>query len=404
METAEVHCLVGRAAAVDVDCADLGVLRAGLDDLRRLKACVAGREVAFARRISGLSSFPEKSLAEAGRTSLRQGGQLLKRAETAQAVPAFGSSLDAGRVSGEHVDVLTRALRQLEPAIRPRLLEKAPGLVSIAEQVAPDEFARTVRAEARRLQRDGDGLERLERQRRAIRFNSWTDKVTGMGRWSVTWDPETMLKLEGRLQAQVEALFHDTPPDGCPTDLLEKQSFLRAHALLSLLGGNGARCGRPEIIVVEDHTRPESDGRPSIDWGLDVDLPREFLDVLRPTASVYTIKVRNGVIFEAPGELNLGRTTRLANRAQRRALRGLYATCAIPGCCVRYSRTKLHHVIWWRNAGRTDLDNLLPVCEKHHQNIHKDGWLLKLTPNRQLTIQLPDGQIMTTGPPKRNAA
>ena len=156
--------------------------------------------------------------------------------------------------------------------------------------------------------------------------------------------------------------------------------------------------------MVEDHTNPLPDGRASIDWGADVDLPRELLDVLRPQASVYAVTVRNGVIIEAPGELNLGRTTRLANRAQRRALRGLYATCAIPGCRVRYSRTKLHHVIWWRHGGRSDLDNFLPVCEKHHQHIHNDGWLITLGPNRQLSITLPDGQIMTTGPPKRNAA
>ncbi len=54
-----------------------------------------------------------------------------------------------------------------------------------------------------------------------------------------------------------------------------------------------------------------------------------------------------------------------------------------------YGRTKLH---------------LLPVCEPHHQNIHNDGWLLSLTPDRTLTIQFPDGSIMTTGPPKRGAA
>jgi hypothetical protein len=119
---------------------------------------------------------------------------------------------------------------------------------------------------------------------------------------------------------------------------------------------------------------------------------------------VYSVTIGNGVVIEAPGELNLGRSTRLANRAQRRALRGLYATCAIPGCCVRYTRTKLHHVIWWRHGGTTDLENLLPVCEKHHQHIHNDGWLITLGPHRELSITLPDGQIMTTGPPKRNAA
>ena len=167
---------------------------------------------------------------------------------------------------------------------------------------------------------------------------------------------------------------------------------------------NSAGPGRPGIVVVEDHTNPQPDGRPSIDWGLDIELPQAFLDALRPHASIYSVKVRNGVVIEAPGVLNLGRTTRLANRAQRRALCGLYSTCAIPGCKVRYGRTKLHHVIWWRHGGRTDLENLLPLCEIHHQKIHHHGWIITLGPHRQLTLTLPDGQIMTTGPPKRAAA
>ncbi len=404
MRSDEVQCLVGRVAAVDADCADGGVLKAAVEDLRRLKSWVEGREVAFAQQIANVSSFPEKSLAEASNTSLRHGGRLLKRAATAGDVPAFGRSLDSGRVSGEHVDVLTRALRELEPAARAKLIDQGEHLVKLAEHSTADEFARSVRQEARRLEADGDGLERLERQRRDIRCNCWTDKETGMGRWSVTLDPATWVSLEGRLDAQVEAMFHDAHPEGCPTDPFEKQSFLRAHALLALLNGEGLRVGRPEIVVVEDFTNPRPDGRPTLDWGADVDLPAEFLEAVRPTARVYSITVRNGVVIDAPGALNLGRTTRLANRAQRRALRGLYSTCAIPGCCVRYSRTKLHHVIWWRHGGRTDLENLLPICEIHHQKIHNNGWLISLGSNRELTIAFPDGEIMTTGPPKRDAA
>jgi hypothetical protein len=282
------------------------------------------------------------------------------------------------------------------------LIEAAPTLVTIAEHSTTVEFARTVRAEARRLESDNDAMNRLDRQKRAVRLNSWTDRDTGMRRWSAIWDPQTAVTLEARLDAQVEALFHDHQPAGCPTDLLEKQSFLRAHALLALLNGGGVRLGRPEIVVVVDHTTTSSE--PVVDWGLDVELPQRVLDDLYQTATVHTITVRNGVVIDAPGELNLGRNTRLANRSQRRALRGLYATCAIPGCRVGYGRTKLHHVIWWRHQGRTDLDNLLPVCERHHQKIHHDGWVVALGSNRELTITLPDGQIMTTGPPTRDAA
>ncbi len=404
MRTEEVHGLVGRVAGVNAGCLDRAVLSTAVSDLRVLKSWVEGREVAFAQQLAKVSSFPEKSLAEAGNTSVSNGGKLLKRAETAEAVPALGTSLGEGRVSGEHVDVLTRTLRDLQPAVREKLVEQGERLVELAEQTTPDEFRHHVREEARRLERDVDGLERLERQRRAIRCNSWIDKETGMGRWSVTLDPATWARLETRLDAQIEAMFHDAHPDGCPTDPFERQSFLRAHALLALLNGEGARVGRPELVVVEDFINPLPDGRPRPNWGFDVDLPHTFLETVRSRANVYSIKVRNGVVIEAPGVLNLGRTTRLANRAQRRALLGLYATCAIPGCRVRYSRTKLHHVMWWRHHGRTDLENLLPVCEQHHQKIHHNGWIVTLGSNRELTVSLPDDQVMTTGPPKRGAA
>jgi len=300
--------------------------------------------------------------------------------------------------------VLTRTLRQVEPEVRELLIEQAPSLLLIAEHASTDDFARTVRAEARRLERAGDGLDRLERQKRAIRFSSFLDKDTGMGRWHATWDPETMVRLESRIDQQLQAMFHDRQPECCPTDLLEKQSYLRALAVLALLDGQGGRPGKPEVIVVVDHTQPGPDGRPAVDWGLPVELPDGVLADLWSRASTHTVVVRNGVVIKAGGDLDLGRTSRLPNRAQRRALRGQYTTCAIPGCHVRFSRTKLHHVVWWRHGGLTDLENLLPLCELHHQRVHHDGWLLTLTPNRTLTVRLPDGQVMTTGPPKRGAA
>src|SRR4029077_20092743 len=105
--------------------------------------------------------------------------------------------------------------------------------------------------------------------------------------------------------------------------------------------------------------------------------------------------VRDGVVLYAPGTLNLGRSTRLANRAQRRALAALYPSCAIPGCEVRFVNCKVHHVIWWDHCGRTDLINLLPLCERHHHAVHDDGWLLTLTADRTLTISFPDGRTQT---------
>jgi hypothetical protein len=136
-----------------------------------------------------------------------------------------------------------------------------------------------------------------------------------------------------------------------------------------------------------------------VEWSIPVEIPARVLADLAGTADISTVVVRNGVVLYAPGELNLDRSSRLANRAQRRALRGLYSTCGIPGCTVGFDRCELHHVIWWINGGLTNLDNLIPICTKHHTKIHHDDWTIELGPNRELTLTLPDGRIMTTGPP-----
>jgi hypothetical protein len=97
--------------------------------------------------------------------------------------------------------------------------------------------------------------------------------------------------------------------------------------------------------------------------------------------------------------LSLGRDSRHANRAQRRALRAMYGGCGIPGCSVAFDRCQIHHLKWFHNNGLTDIDNLSPLCNKHHHLVHDGGWHLVLDNGRNLTVTFPDGSIMTTGPP-----
>jgi hypothetical protein len=283
------------------------------------------------------------------------------------------------------------------------LLDRVDALVDVAERASQAEFARRVRDEARRLQA-ADGMDVLERQRRATSLRTFVD-LEGMWNLRARFDPLTGVRLDARIRDTLEALFATSTPDTCPTDPGAKQDHLRALALADLIltGGTATKPGRPEYVVVIDADTPTTSG-PSVEFSIPVEIPWRVLAELAGDADTHAVVVRNGVVVYAPGNLDLGRTTRLANRAQRRALRGLYATCAIPGCTTHYDRCKLHHVIWWRHEGRTDLDNLLPVCVRHHHKIHDTGWNITLGPNRQLTIRFPDGTVQTTGPPTIRAA
>lgn len=427
MDVAQASGLLQRVAAVR-EGASRDELAAAVGHLRLVRSWVEAEEVRLAAQVVAVSSFPEKTLADAGRGSLRDAGAVLARVSMLRLVPSLAAALAAGRITGEHVDALARRWARLEQPVRDRLLAAGIRWAAAAAVRTPERFGAFVAEQVRLVDRR-DGEDRLAAQQRQVSL-SWRLAGDGMHEWKLLLDPLEALRFERRVAAQVEALFHDTLPEGCPTNPLQRQAYLRAHALLSLLAGAGGKMGRPEIIVVVDTREPEgaesesTDGEgavgstaagpagsagppgaePRVDWGLPVELPARVLVELFGRAEVHPLVVRNGVVLHAGGQLDLGRSTRLANKAQRRALRGLYATCSIPGCSARFDHCRIHHVHWWRHGGRTDLRNLLPLCSRHHHLVHEGGWKLSLQPDRVLTVHLPDGTIMTTGPPQRSAA
>ena len=144
---------------------------------------------------------------------------------------------------------------------------------------------------------------------------------------------------------------------------------LLADAVVAAVSGQRSGERRvPEICVhidyatmlngLHEHSLCEtSDGIP---------LPPETVRRLACEAAIVPI------MLNSAGEvLNCGRDVRVANRAQRRALRAMYRTCAYPGCDISFDRCDIHHVIAWIRHGTTDLDNLLPLCSQHHHLVHE---------------------------------
>ncbi|OYN89081.1 HNH endonuclease [Parenemella sanctibonifatiensis] len=81
-----------------------------------------------------------------------------------------------------------------------------------------------------------------------------------------------------------------------------------------------------------------------------------------------------GILHDNRGNaLALGRSRRLASPGQRRALAARdHHTCQFPGCQQHY-RLDAHHITPWALGGKTDLDNLVLLCRRHHTLIHEAG-------------------------------
>jgi hypothetical protein len=98
-------------------------------------------------------------------------------------------------------------------------------------------------------------------------------------------------------------------------------------------------------------------------------------------------------MLEDGGEpLAVGRRRRRATRAQRRALLRRDGGCARPGCPeTRIERLHAHHLRHWLFGGRTDLTNLVLLCDRDHGLVHDRDLLMSRRHGRLVALS-PDGQ------------
>lgn len=74
---------------------------------------------------------------------------------------------------------------------------------------------------------------------------------------------------------------------------------------------------------------------------------------------------------------DLGREQRLVSARQRRLLQLRDQGCVFPGCTSRLF-VDAHHAVPWAAGGRTDLDNLLLLCRRHHRGQHRGEFQIQV--------------------------
>jgi Domain of unknown function (DUF222) len=95
--------------------------------------------------------------------------------------------------------------------------------------------------------------------------------------------------------------------------------------------------------------------------------------------------------------LEVGRTTRVVNAAQRHALVVRDGGCAVPSCDRPPGWCDAHHLVHWLHGGPTDLPNLALVCRAHHRAVHEGGWRLHRDPDGRLGATPPHRQHRRPG-------
>ena len=67
------------------------------------------------------------------------------------------------------------------------------------------------------------------------------------------------------------------------------------------------------------------------------------------------------------------------------ALRRLCCDAGISRMVVK-GASEIHHMVFWRDGGKTCLENSVPLCSRHHHMVHDDGWTIEWNPATGITV------------------
>ncbi|MEM8620430.1 MAG: HNH endonuclease signature motif containing protein [Actinomycetota bacterium] len=376
MSDDDVQSAVAQLLAGRPEHATRDEVAATLEVIRRLRSRLAAIEVGYTRRArqladSGQSEPPESLLGAAGGMDTREADTAAAREELCDQAADVEDALAQAELTTGHADAMAAARSSLPEMLRAIFLEHEERLLAAARTEPVHLFRKRCRQLARTIlaaQAD-DGDDELTRQRKASTLKRWVDKTTGMHHALLSLDPERDAKVWSAISRTINQIRRTRPAN-------EQRQWqeIEVEAAVTAITSNGGHADHrpvPEVQVLIDLE--------SLHQGLQQHgIAETVAGTPLPVASIRRMCCEADVVptvLDGDGQaLDVGRAKRTATTEQRQALAAMHATCAHPGCTMPFDSCRIHHVDWWtRDVGGTDLDNLLPLCERHHHQVHEGG-------------------------------
>lgn len=302
---------------------------------------------------------------------------------------ATSEALSEGVVSVAQVEQLSRAESRGRSDV---FREHEETLLDAASTMGEDEFGLVVK----RWQSMADDHLGLANTRHMFENRYLQISTTFAGAVAVDGmlDPIAGAKLQAALEARITPDPKDDPQP-------RSASQLRADALIDL------------VEEAENGSATDRSSRVRSSVNVIVDLPTLMGQAWTPTSRADLIGIGpvaretasqllcdsylTRVITAGPSQvLDVGRSTRDVSEPQRSALIVRDQHCVFPSCARDHRWCDAHHLTFYENDPKTDLDNLVLLCKRHHTLIHTGQWTM--------TRDQPTGLLITQraherGPP-----
>jgi uncharacterized protein DUF222/HNH endonuclease len=276
-------------------------------------------------------------------------------------------------------------------AVAPLAAVATPASDADIARAAPDWTVKQVRELAAwsRGVADADAARRFEH--RSFRFNDARRTI-----WAAFTDDdyaEMKSSLIGRVMGSAESSGASDPLEYVPLDQRLYDELLRLFRCSAGAGRERAERYRPRVVVhapLELLMGIEHGGVAEIQ-GLGP-VPAEVARRLACDAHItFSVERQDGSI------LDQGRVRRNPTPAQRIEIARRDKGCRFPSCSF-VDFTQVHHVQHWTLGGRTDMDNLITLCGRHHNAVHELGWKMRGNADDVMTFTSPHGRTMRSAP------
>ena len=342
--------------------------------------CDVGRQVADTEP----DTDPAEVLRQGARLPGRESEKIAKVARQLSEMPKVRERFSTGEITPTHVNALANAAQK----VGPDAVEADERLLEAADRMSPDSFNRHARKWSDRKLIE-QGLDPLERQRRAREAKLWVEKETGLGVLIAKVPRPQFEQLRQAIDSHYMHLLRQDGAGGLDPDEARTPTQRLADVVVELLTNRHAVTGEfitetvgikakasTQLVLVApvgvlDGTDPDG----QIEMIGVGPVPRHILEGLSPDTELA------GMIFNRAGRpLWLGRNQRLGNAAQRLAVAVRDGGCF--QCGAPMHRCELHHIQeWHRDRGRTDIQNLVAVCRRHHRWLETNNLVVRRSSN-----------------------
>lgn len=364
--------MVAYARSGDATTSDM---RLGLERSKALVAMLAVFQAAAAATTAVRESHGDGGagiLRHAAGLSRRQAESHVKTAETLESMPTVRDAVESGRVSFANAGHLARAGEKAGADA----VQSDAALVSKAESMSEDQFAREARRWVAQHQPDGGEADyKRKREQRSVRFWNGDD---GMTHLKAELDPVTGERIRNRLEAEARRLHKaDKKSAGangadrrtfqqCMADALDRTTAGSVEDAERRTGGRGNATHPLADIAVVAHL-DDATSRIVAQLASGEPLPASVFEQLMCRSAITPLLYgSNGV------PLWRGVTKRSATAAQHQALVARDGGCS--GCRANPALCDDHHVRPVSEGGPTDISNMTLLCWDCHIKVHHHGW------------------------------